>query len=284
MAGAPCNLGVGSPDAASSDPAAFLGRLAGDGFDGTDLGPPEYLASADGLVASLSHHGLGLAGGWVSLGEDSSERELEHVLDACDIGASARPDLPTPRPTFGAPRTRSGRVGTGEHETDAREWARLVTLVEDARRRCEDRGHPAVFHPHAGTLVETAVQTERLLAETSVELCFDTGHVRLGGDDPLATLQAWRDRVTHLHVKDVDAATADRLRQGRSPVDDVWDSGVFAELGTGDLPLGEVLGQLLDWQGWVVIEQDASPRTPEAVSRALEAHGRNRRFLAELGW
>ena len=47
-----------------------------------------------------------------------------------------------------------------------------------------ERGITCALHPHVGTLIETAAQVERGLAETTVGWCLDTGHLVIGGTDP----------------------------------------------------------------------------------------------------
>jgi inosose dehydratase len=57
-----------------------------------------------------------------------------------------------------------------------------------------DRGLTFALHPHAGTLVESAADVERLLATTDVGWCLDTGHLLIGGGDPAAFVRDHPDR------------------------------------------------------------------------------------------
>ena len=47
-----------------------------------------------------------------------------------------------------------------------------------------------------------------------VGLCLDTGHVALGGGDPVALARAAGERIAHLHLKDVDAKLAAQVAHG----------------------------------------------------------------------
>ena len=69
----------------------------------------------------------------------------------------------------------------------------------------------AVLHPHVGTMVETRAEVDRVLTGSSIPLCLDTGHLLIGGTDPVELARAVPDRVAHVHLKDVDAGLAARV-------------------------------------------------------------------------
>ena len=69
-------------------------------------------------------------------------------------------------------------------------------------------------HPHRGTVIERPEEIDRLLDRTDVGLCLDTGHVAVGGGDPLELARRAAPRVIHVHLKDVDAALAGRVVAG----------------------------------------------------------------------
>ena len=62
------------------------------------------------------------------------------------------------------------------------------------------------FHHHMGTVVQTAEETDRMMANTDPRymfLCYDTGHFTFAGEDPLAMLKKYVDRIGHVHLKDM---------------------------------------------------------------------------------
>jgi inosose dehydratase len=64
----------------------------------------------------------------------------------------------------------------------------------------------------------------------------------------------------HAHLKDVDAAVADRLRARELTLVQATQQGLFTPLGRGDARIGEVV-ELLDTTGyerWLVLEQDTA--------------------------
>jgi len=70
------------------------------------------------------------------------------------------------------------------------------------------------------------------------------------------------------------------------PVEAVWSRDAFPRLGEGDVDVDGVLRGLRDlgWSGWLVVEQDTLPRTPERFARAAADQRANREFLRARGF
>jgi inosose dehydratase len=95
---------------------------------------------------------------------------------------------------------------------------------------------------------------------TAVRFCLDTGHLAIGGTDPLEFVEAHAARVGHVHLKDVRLDVAARLRSGELSLMQAVQAGVFTPLGQGDVALeGVVVGlEKSGYQGWYVFEQDVA--------------------------
>jgi inosose dehydratase len=108
-------------------------------------------------------------------------------------------------------------------------------------------------------MVETPEEIERILDGCDVPLCLDTGHVALGGGDPVAIARQAPERIAHLHLKDVDAKLAAQVVAGTLTFSDAVRSSVFLPLGDGDIDLHSVLAEVqgAGYDGWYVFEQDA---------------------------
>src|SRR5699024_12634251 len=74
---------------------------------------------------------------------------------------------------------------------DPRGWDTLAANVRTAVDLAREAGLEPTFHPHACTYVETPAEIDELLARTDVGLTLDTGHLILGGGDPLTGLRRW---------------------------------------------------------------------------------------------
>src|SRR5690606_5509886 len=117
------------------------------------------------------------------------------------------------------------------HVLDAAGWARLARNVAVAAQKVRDRGLEPTFHHHACTFVETPDEIDAFLDSTDVGLTFDTGHLLIGGGDPLDGWKRWSSRINHLHLKDVrvDALRAIVARKGG--MIDVWSGRTFVPFG-----------------------------------------------------
>jgi inosose dehydratase len=267
-----------------TDPATILDDIARTGFDGCQLGLgfPEGTELRDALAARA----LRLAEVYAALpvttdgpSEDALAIGLERLRllvagdgDVLCVALDGTPD-------------RSAMAGRVDAEATPRltpaGWRRLGDVLHDLGRATNDAGRRMAFHPHAGTYIETPQETDELLAATDpdlVPLCLDVGHWLVGGGDPVAALRRYGERVTHVHLKDVDPDVLARLRSGKlADFGDAVQARLFAELGSGLLDVDGCLAVLAerDYQGWLMVEQDSSwspPAEAAAIGRRVLAH------------
>jgi inosose dehydratase len=278
------------------DGITVLDQVAAAGYAGIDLGPVGYLGSGGRLGELLAERGLGLAGAYVELpyaDHDALERtlpELEAILDAFDAVRSYLPG-PPPRPTLAdagsqARRNRPGRsVRDPSLGLDADAWRRFAAGLARVISRCRDRGYEPTFHPETGTFVEAPWEIERVLEVSDVGLCLETGHMLLGGGDPVAMLRDLDGRINHVHLKDARLPVMAKIIADEAPVTEIWTREAFCALGDGDLDADAVLDGLrrISFGGWLVVEQDILPRSAERFARAAAEQRHNREFLSARG-
>jgi inosose dehydratase len=91
-----------------------------------------------------------------------------------------------------------------------------------------------------------------------VPWCFDTGHLLIGGVDPVRFVRRHGERIGHVHLKDVNASLAARVRGGELSLVQATQMGLFRPLGDGDARLEEVVAllDLMGYERWLVLEQD----------------------------
>lgn len=259
IAGAPISWGVCEVPGWGEmlPPERVLPEMRSVGLSATELGAPGFLPedSAD-LDRVLAEHGVTLIGGFVPLVlHDPAQRadalERAEAVAAHFAAHGARYfvtalvqdyDWSTPVPLDAAGMK---VVGEGLREVDA---------------VCARHGLTQVMHPHVGTLVETQADMDLALEHTDVQWCLDTGHIYIGGGDPVQFARDHADRVGHCHLKDVDAAVAARLMAGELTLLQAVQHGLFKPLGTGDVAVGEAVAALEDagYSGWYVLEQDCA--------------------------
>jgi len=292
IAGAPVSFGVFemTADGSLPGPDEILGRLRDAGYDGVDLGPAGWMGDAARIGDRLRRHGLALCGGWVDLplSDDAAFAAalpaLDQVLEIFVAAAEADPQRP-PLPTLadsGSEQRRAhpgGRApGIGLDETG---WRRLAANLAIAADRVRAAGLEPTFHHHVGTNVETPDEIGQLLDRTDIGLTLDTGHLLLGGGDPVDALGWMAGRVNHIHLKDARMAVLERAVSEGADMRAVWERGVFPVLGQGDLDVAGFMDALgaLGFDGWLVVEQDVIPDGTFSLSKAAADQQANREML-----
>lgn len=252
-------------------PTTVLRQMRELGLAATEFGPVGFLAEdpAD-RAAQLASHGLRAVGGFLPVllhepGHDPMP-QVEAFVDGCLAAGAGVVVL---------------AAFTGVEGYDARPvldddgWAVMLGNLDRISEHARSRGVLACLHPHVGTMVETGEETERVLAGSVVGLCVDTGHLVVGGADPVALTAAHADRVVHVHLKDVDAGLADRVVSGALAFGDAVRAGMFRPLGRGDVDIAALVRTLEDagYGGWYVLEQDVMLEGPPAEAADAAAEG-----------
>jgi len=297
IANAPCSYGA-FEITVGVDPnvppgSELLEAVADAGYRGIDLGPLGYLGGPDDLPGRLNDRGLALAGGYFEVEFSDAERlsdelvRLDSLLDVFDAAANGGPPA---RPTIADAGSESRRAYPGRAHGDRSlgwddvGWARFAEAMARLVERCRARGYEPTFHPHTATFVEAPWEIDRLLSVTDASVCLDTGHLLIGGGDPVQAIRDWGSRINHVHLKDARLAVIDQIVADRAPVRAIWERGAFCRLGSGDVALDDVLAQLReqDYRGWLVVEQDILP-DPADPGKPVSDQRRNREYLRERG-
>ncbi len=271
IAGAPISWGVCEAPGwgAQLDASTVLAELRAAGYEATEAGPDEYLSMrADDARAQLLEHELELAGAFVpvSLHDRAAHERSVAALDAALDRLAEFPGAIACLAVLGA-RTDYG----AREELDADGWASTLAGLDDLAARAVARGVTCAVHPHVGTVVEQREDVDRVLDGCGIALCLDTGHLLLGGVDPLELARSASDRIVHVHLKDVDIERAARWRDGESPSYHVSVAeGMYVALGDGDARVGDVVDELVrrGYGGWLVLERDTVLRDEEINGRS----------------
>jgi inosose dehydratase len=231
-----------------------LGEMRGAGLTATELGPEGFLPTdTEELKSVLRESDLACVGGFVPVvlfkDDHDPADELAGPLESLVAAGAGVVVL---------------AAATGSDGYDSRpvlnenQWATLLANLDRLGKIAADRGLLAVLHPHVGTIVETKADVDRVLAGSSMPLCLDTGHLLIGGTDPLELAKAVPDRIAHTHLKDVDAALAAKVQSGALTYTEAVKAGMYTPLGTGDVDIAGIVSVLRDngFDGWFVLEQD----------------------------
>jgi inosose dehydratase len=258
------------------------------GYTGIELGPPGYLgADADAVLRTLEPYGLALVGAFAPLriaDEDGFREDLAFLDQTIAILAATGGRGPVVL-AGDENEIRLGSAGRPE-ATQAtalgpEEFKRAADRIQQAAERARAAGVQAAFHPHTATYIESPDEVAALLEATDVSIAFDTGHTVVGGGDPVELAREARDRISHLHLKDVDPGVLARVRSQELTVEQAWESGLFCEFGTGAVDFPAVLEALGSFDGWAVVEQDRVAVRVEDLPEVRAVEERNLAALRE---
>lgn len=282
IAGAPISWGVCEvPGWGNVLPATtVLTEMNELGLSATELGPPDYLPADPGaLKAMLSEFELTLVGGFLAV---TLHTDVQSTLDEADRVAGIL--------KAGGAEVLVLAAATGLDGYDERpqltddEWTTLVDTCAKIREIAAGHGLQTVLHPHVGTHVEREAEVERFLADSDLQFCLDTGHLLIGGTDPVELARRYPDRIGHVHLKDVRDEIAAKVRSGEFSYTDAVEQGIYVPLGDGDVDV-EALVKLVQeagYTGWFVLEQDTRLKDGSPVDKPLKDTARSLAHLSKI--
>lgn len=284
IAGAPISWGVCEAPGWGREltPDRVLGEMRELGLRTTELGPTGYLgAQPQDVRDQLGRYGMRLVGGFLPV--------PLHVDDALDLTETTNA-IATLAAAGSEVVVLAARSGDGSYDRKVRlsddGWTILLGNLDRLQQVVREHGMTPTLHPHVGTAIEDRAAVLRLLESSDIALCLDTGHLLIGGMQPLELLDRAADRVAHVHLKDVNAAVAATVSAGDSSYLGAVREGLYTPLGAGDLDIAAIVAALenVGYRGWYVLEQDcaldAEPATGEGP--ALDVR-RSIDFLTSIG-
>jgi inosose dehydratase len=256
IAGAPISWGVCEVPGwgYQLQPDRVLSEMREVGLSATELGPEGFLpGQPEAMAHVLDQHRLQAVGGFTPLllhvpGHDPVP-EVERLLEGYVASGAGVLVL-------------SADSGLQSYDTrpvlDEDGWRVLLANLDRLSRVAAEHGVLAVLHPHVGTMVENPQEVQRVLEGSSIQLCLDTGHLLIGGTDPVQLTRQAPERIAHPHLKDVDETIAARVRSGRLTYSEAVGQGMYLPLGSGDVDVAAIVGYLRTrgYDGWYTLEQD----------------------------
>ena len=255
-AGAPISWGVCEVPGwgPQLDRSRVLSEMAELGLTATELGPEGFLPPSPTRCRSLlEQYGLRAVGGFIPVVLHDAEQDplpvvraamrafrdgdVEVVVLAASTGGESYDDKPV---------------------LDARGWKTLLGNLRLILKNAREFGRTVTLHPHVGTMVENGDEVNRVLDGSAMPLCLDTGHLLIGGTDPGELVARAAKRIAHVHLKDVDAALAERVGAGELTYTQAVGAGIYRPLGQGDVDVAGIVAGLTraGYEGWYVMEQD----------------------------
>lgn len=262
-----------------------VSEMALAGFKGTEIGN-KYPKDAGELKRELDLRGMRVASRWfssflITKPYEEVEKDFKAELDfLAAVGAnrinvseqsySIQGQLETPI------------LGDKKHVMNEQEWVRFTDGLNRLGKVAREKGFKLCFHHHMGTVVQTAEETDRMMAQTDpdyVFLCYDTGHFTFAGEDPLLMLNKYAKRVGHVHLKDMRRSVVERVKPEQWSFLKAVRAGAFTVPGDGCVDFDPIFGKLAEvgYEGWLLVEAEQDPAKANPLEYALKA----RKFIKE---
>lgn len=249
------------------------------GYDGIELGPWGYFPNTNPeLKQALEARSLSLVAGTVG-GDFLNDSSIDEMCKTIDDIATLLKDFPEAKYIVLLPSMytdlESGELVMDPNLTDE-QWKKYILNVQRAAERVAVHGLIGTFHPHVDCHVQTEEQIERLLKDTNVQLCLDTGHHVYGGGEPISFYQKHAGRIPYIHIKDCDLAVKAKMDAEKWSFAKAVTENIMVEPGKGSIDFTKLHAALSEkgYGGWVVVEQDLFPVKSFDVPLPIAKRGR----------
>lgn len=263
--------------------AQCVSEMALAGFTGCEIGN-KFPKDREVLKRALDIRGLKIANKWFSsfiltrpfeeVEKDfRAECEFLSFMGAKRIGASEQSYSVQGKdiPVFGH-----------KYVLNDEEWKTLCDGLNRLGEIAAEYGIALTYHHHMGTVVQTAEEIDRFMAMTDkdkVSLLYDTGHLAYCGEDHLAVLKKYVDRIKHVHLKDIRPAVVEQVKKQDLSFLQGVRKGAFTVPGDGSIdfkPVFEILSEA-GYEGWLLVEAEQDPAVADPFEYAVKA----RKYIKE---
>jgi len=263
----------------------IVSEMALAGFTGCEIGN-KYPSDPKELKWELDLRGMRIASRWFSsfiLTQPIEQVEADFVKELDFLEAVGANRINVSEQSYSIQGQMDTPVlGDKKYVMNDEEWDRFCKGLDHLGKIAKERGFKLCFHHHMGTVVQTAEETARMLANTNPEyvfLCYDTGHFTFAGEDPLAVLKQYVDRVGHVHLKDMRADVVKQVAPNNWSFLQAVRGGAFTVPGDGCVDFDSVFKLLSEakYEGWLLVEAEQDPAKANPLQYAKMA----RKFITE---
>lgn len=262
-----------------------ISEMALAGFTGSEVGN-KYPRDPAILKPMLELRGIEICNAWFSTFlisrpyEQTEAAFKEHVAFLAAMGAKV---VGVSEQSYSTQGNQSQPVFEGKYEMDDAQWDTLCDgLNRLGRLSLEEYGVALTFHHHMGTVVQSAAETDRLMAGTDpayVSLLFDSGHFAYCGENPAELVQRHAKRIKHVHLKDIRPEVVAQVRENRWSFLEGVRQGAFTIPGDGCVEFDPIFACLAEsgYEGYMVVEAEQDPAKANPLEYAIRA----RKFIRE---
>lgn len=261
-----------------------ISEMALAGYSGSEIGN-KYPADINVLKKALELRGLEICNCWFSTFliskpyEETEKPFLEKVEFLKAIGARV---IGVSEQSYSIQGMQDVPVFEQKHVMNEEEWGLLCTGLNRLGKAAKERGLALTFHHHMGTVVQSAAETEKMLAGTDpeyVSLLFDSGHFAYCGENPVELVKKFADRIKHVHLKDIRPEVVRRVKAEHLSFLEGVRQGAFTVPGDGCIDFDPIFQALSDahYEGYMLVEAEQDPAKANPFEYALKA----RKYIRE---
>lgn len=262
-----------------------VSEMALAGFTGSEVGN-KYPRDPAVLKPMLELRGIEICNAWFStflISRPYAQTEAafkEHVAFLAAMGAKV---VGVSEQSYSTQGIQSQPVFEGKYEMNDAQWDALCDgLNRLGRLSLEEYGVALTFHHHMGTVIQSAAETDRLMAGTDptyVSLLFDSGHFAYCGEDPTELVRRYTKRIKHVHLKDIRPEVVAKVRENRWSFLEGVRQGTFTIPGDGCVEFDPIFACLAEsgYEGYMVVEAEQDPAKANPLEYAIRA----RKFIRE---
>ncbi len=262
-----------------------VSEMALAGFTGSEVGN-KYPKDPAVLKPMLELRGIEICNAWFSaflISRPYKETEAafeKHVAFLAAMGAKV---VGVSEQSYSIQGIQSQPVFEGKYEMNDAEWDTLCDgLNRMGKLSLEKYGVALTFHHHMGTVVQSAAETDRLMAGTNpafVSLLFDSGHFAYCGENPTEMVRRYAKRIKHVHLKDIRPDVVEKVRENRWSFLEGVRQGTFTIPGDGCVEFAPIFACLEEsgFEGYMVVEAEQDPAKADPLEYAIRA----RQFIRE---
>ena len=255
-----------------------VSEMALAGFEGCEVGN-KYPKDTATLKKALDMRGLSIANQWFSsfvLTKPMEEVEKDFVAQCNFLKAMGAKRIGASEQSYSIQGQMNTPVFDCKYVMNDKEWEKFANGMNRLGEIANSMGISLVYHHHMGTVVQTAEEVDRMMEMTDKDkfsLLFDSGHLAYCGQDYLAVLKKYANRVKHVHLKDIRPEVVKKVKEQKLSILQGVREGAFTVPGDGCIdfaPIFDILDKA-NYQGWMIVEAEQDPAKANPLEYALKA-------------
>ena len=262
-----------------------ISEMALAGFTGSEVGN-KYPKDPEVLKHALELRGMEICNQWFSsflLTKPFKEVEKECRAQLAFLKAMGAKIIGFSEQSYSIQGQMNTPVFGYKYVLNESEWNRLCEgLNKLGKIALEEYGIHLTYHHHMGTVVQSLEETDRLLVGTDpkyVSLLFDSGHFAYCGEDPVAIVKKYIDRIKHVHLKDIRPEVVKKVKEENLSFLQGVREGAFTVPGDGCVDFPSIFKVVEEggYQGYMLVEAEQDPAKANPFEYALKA----RKYIKE---